>query len=80
MSEDAPVNSGAVKWPHPDSAYFTVRSMQIKLHRWAGEILPAGSVTCSTSSTTRRSWCMRGSACPGTRGRGHRVSIRPRWP
>ena len=37
MSEDAPVNSGAVRWPHPDSAYFTVRSMQIKLHRWAGE-------------------------------------------
>ena len=37
MSGDAPVNSGAVKWPHPDSAYFTVRSMQIKLHRWAGE-------------------------------------------
>ena len=37
MSEGAPVNSGAVKWPHPDSAYFTVRSMQIKLHRWAGE-------------------------------------------
>jgi RNA-directed DNA polymerase len=37
MSEDAPVNTGAVQWPHPDSAYFTVRSMQIKLHRWAGE-------------------------------------------
>ena len=37
MSEDAPVNTGAVEWPHPDSAYFTVRSMQIKLHRWAGE-------------------------------------------
>ena len=37
MSGDAPVNSGAVEWPHPDSAYFTVRSMQIKLHRWAGE-------------------------------------------
>jgi RNA-directed DNA polymerase len=35
MSEDAPVNTGAVKWPHPDSAYFTVRSMQTKLHRWA---------------------------------------------
>ena len=35
MSEDAPVNAGAVKWPHPDSAYFTVRSMQTKLHRWA---------------------------------------------
>ncbi len=37
MSGGAPVNSGAVKWPHPDSAYFTVRSMQTKLHRWAGE-------------------------------------------
>jgi RNA-directed DNA polymerase len=37
MSEAAPVNAGAVAWPHPDSAYFTVRSMQIKLHRWAGE-------------------------------------------
>jgi RNA-directed DNA polymerase len=37
MSEDAPVNAGAVEWPHPDSAYFTVRSMQTKLHRWAGE-------------------------------------------
>jgi RNA-directed DNA polymerase len=37
MSEDAPVNTGAAEWPHPDSAYFTVRSMQAKLHRWAGE-------------------------------------------
>ncbi len=37
MSEDAPVNTGAVCWPHPDSAYLTVRSMQTKLHRWAGE-------------------------------------------
>ena len=37
MSEDAPVNPGAVEWPHPDSAYVTVRSMQTKLHRWAGE-------------------------------------------
>ena len=36
MSEDAPVNTGAVEWPHPDSAYFTVRRMQAKLHRWAG--------------------------------------------
>jgi hypothetical protein len=24
MSEDAPVNTGAVKWPSPDSAYFAV--------------------------------------------------------
>ncbi|MCA1674168.1 MAG: group II intron reverse transcriptase/maturase [Actinobacteria bacterium] len=37
MSEDALVNTGAVRWPEPDSAYFTVRRMQIKLHRWAGE-------------------------------------------
>ena len=37
MSEDALVNTGAVAWPHPDSAYFTVQRMQIKLHRWAGE-------------------------------------------
>jgi RNA-directed DNA polymerase len=37
MSEDASVNTGAVEWPHPDSAYFTVRSMQTKLHRRAGE-------------------------------------------
>jgi RNA-directed DNA polymerase len=35
MSEDAPVNTGAVCWPDPDSAYFTVRRMQTKLHRWA---------------------------------------------
>jgi RNA-directed DNA polymerase len=37
MSEDTPVNTGVVVWPGPDSAYFTVRKMQIKLHRWAGE-------------------------------------------
>jgi RNA-directed DNA polymerase len=37
MSEDAPVNAGAVQWPDPGSAYYAVRRMQIKLHRWAGE-------------------------------------------
>jgi RNA-directed DNA polymerase len=37
MSEDAPVNTGAVEWPDSGSAYFAVRSMQTKLHRWAGE-------------------------------------------
>ena len=37
MSEDASVNIGAVEWPEADSAYFAVRRMQIKLHRWAGE-------------------------------------------
>ena len=36
MPGDAPVNTGAVAWPSADSAYFAVREMQIKLHRWAG--------------------------------------------
>jgi RNA-directed DNA polymerase len=36
MSEDALVKTGAVEWPSADSAYFAVRRMQIKLHRWAG--------------------------------------------
>lgn len=37
MFEEAPVNTGAVQWPDADSAFWTVRSMQIKLHRWAKE-------------------------------------------
>jgi RNA-directed DNA polymerase len=37
MFEDAPVNAGAVQWPDADSAFWTVRRMQIKLHRWASE-------------------------------------------
>ncbi|WP_308315418.1 hypothetical protein [Streptomyces sp. ISL-100] len=37
MFEDAPVNTGAVGWPDPDSAHFAVRRMQTKLHRWATE-------------------------------------------
>jgi RNA-directed DNA polymerase len=37
MSEDTPVNASVAEWPDRDSAYFTVRKMQIKLHRWAGE-------------------------------------------
>ncbi|MEU4409215.1 hypothetical protein AB0F88_32300 [Streptosporangium sp. NPDC023963] len=39
MSEDAPVNTGAVRWPDADAAYLAVRRMQIKLHRWAVEDL-----------------------------------------
>jgi RNA-directed DNA polymerase len=35
MSEDAPVNTGAVSWPDPYSAGITVRRMQTKLHLWA---------------------------------------------
>jgi RNA-directed DNA polymerase len=37
MSEDAPVNTGASWWPDEGSAYYAVRRMQTKLHRWAGE-------------------------------------------
>src|SRR5581483_8480856 len=37
MSEDTPVNTGVVRWPDPDSAWWTVRKMQITLHRWARE-------------------------------------------
>jgi RNA-directed DNA polymerase len=36
MSEDAPVNTG-VSWPDEVLAGALVRSMQTKLHRWAGE-------------------------------------------
>ena len=36
MSEEAPVNTGAAKWPGADSAYFAVRRMQTKLYGWAG--------------------------------------------
>ena len=35
MSEDALVNTSAVNWPDVDSASFTVRRMQTKLHHWA---------------------------------------------
>ncbi len=39
MSEDAPVNTGAVAWPDDFTASVMVRRMQAKLHRWAGEDL-----------------------------------------
>jgi len=35
MSEDAPVNTGAVAWPDDFTAGVMVRRMQAKLHRWA---------------------------------------------
>ena len=37
MSEDAPVNTGAVAWPDDFTASVMVRRMQAKLHRWAIE-------------------------------------------
>ena len=35
MSEDAPVNTGAVEWPGFARSYLSVRKMQTNLHRWA---------------------------------------------
>src|SRR5258708_417665 len=37
MSEGALVNTGAARWPHPDTAFFAVQRMQTKLHCWAGD-------------------------------------------
>ena len=37
MSEDTPVNAGVAHWPESDSAWWAVRKMQIKLHRWVSE-------------------------------------------
>ena len=37
MSEDAPANTGAVAWPDDFTAGVMVRSVQTKLHRWAGD-------------------------------------------
>ena len=34
---DTLVNTGVVAWPDEDSAWVTVRRMQLKLHRWASE-------------------------------------------
>jgi RNA-directed DNA polymerase len=39
MSEGALVNTSAVAWPDLWSAERSVRRMQTKLHRWAGEDL-----------------------------------------
>ena len=37
MGGDTPVNIGVVSWPEKDVAWFRVRRMQLKLHRWASE-------------------------------------------
>ena len=37
MDGDTLVNTGVVAWPDVDSAWATVRRMQLKLHRWASE-------------------------------------------
>jgi hypothetical protein len=55
MFEDAPVNTGAVQWSDTDSAFWTVRRTQLKLHRWASEDHTRRFGDCSTWSMTRRS-------------------------
>ena len=37
MSEDTLGNPGVAWWPEFDAAFWAVRRMQLKLHRWAGE-------------------------------------------
>jgi RNA-directed DNA polymerase len=37
MDGDTPVNTGVVAWPEVDTAWFSVRRMQLKLHRWASD-------------------------------------------
>jgi RNA-directed DNA polymerase len=37
MDGDTSVNTGVVAWPEVDAAWFSVRRMQLKLHRWAGD-------------------------------------------
>jgi len=37
MDGDTSVNTGVVAWPETDTAWWTVRRMQLKLHRWASE-------------------------------------------
>ncbi|TCM33101.1 group II intron reverse transcriptase/maturase [Kribbella sp. VKM Ac-2568] len=43
MSEEAPVNTGAVCWPGEDQAWWAVRRMQTKLHCWAAGESEKGS-------------------------------------
>jgi hypothetical protein len=78
-SEDAPVNAGAVQWPDVNSAFWTVRRMQIKLHRWASEDPARRFGDLFNLVYDRRFWCTRGSVCPATPGRGRREWIGPRW-
>ncbi len=69
MSEDAPVNTGAVGWPGPDSACVdgTEDADQIAPLGDRGSRV-AGSVICSTSSTDPAFLVWRGNASLGTRG------------
>ena len=63
MPEDALVNSSAAQWPRLDPAYCTVRDMQAKLHRWAGEesplppVRPENGVTFTGASSVTVSRC-----------------------
>jgi RNA-directed DNA polymerase len=80
MSEDAPVNTGAVWWPDPDSAYFAVRRMQTKLHRWATDdpgrrFDGLFNLVCDPAFLVA-AW----NVCPPTRAPRLRGSARPRRP
>lgn len=74
------VNTGVAHWPDPGSAWWAVRKMQIKLHRWRARTPLAGSMICTTWSLIRRLWCTPSSEWPPMSGRGHLGSTGSRWP
>ena len=68
MVEDAPVNTGAVQWPDIDSAFWAVRRMQLKLHRWASEDHARRFGDLFNLVYDPAFWCTRGSGCRATSG------------
>ena len=71
----SPVNTGA-PWPDLDEAEQRVLVMQTQAAPMGGRaILAAGSMTCTTSSMTRRSSSWRGTGCGATRVHERLVSM-----
>ena len=80
MFEDAPVNAGAVQWPDADSAFWAVRRMQIKLHRWASEDHARRFDDLFNLVYDPAFLVHAWERVSPTPGRGHREWIGPRWP
>ena len=80
MSEDAPVNTGAVEWPDRDTAYFAVRRMQTKLHGWAGVDASRRFDDLFNLIYDRAFLVHAWERVSATPGRGLRESTGPRWP
>jgi RNA-directed DNA polymerase len=80
MSEDTLVNTGVMEWPDPDSAYFTVRKMQIKLHRWAGEDASRRFGDLMNLVYDPAFLVHAWERVSGNKGPGRQGSTGPRWP